>query len=396
MVPVRLSRYLALAWLALVVYASLHPFTGWRDLGLSPLAFFEARWPRWWTGFDLGLNVLAYVPLGYFLTLGLVRPRHRGWAALLATLLATGLSLSLEIIQGWLPTRVPSSLDLACNGLGAALGAALAWRSGHAALAALNTLQQRRLAPVPHADAGLVLLGLWLLTQLTPETLLFGAGDLRSLLGLLGLTSGMSYAAPRFFLIEALVTGSNTVAIGLLCRHLLRTNKRQSLQPALLVLGFLLLALLIRTLAAAVLISPREALAWLTPGASLGLLGGGVLLAATLALPAGTRLILAGLTLMAGAVLVNLAPENPYSAAAMAVWRQGHFFNFNGATRLTASLWPFFALGWLLLALTRRSYTAPPGYPLRPPHVPLASPGSGRHDRQRRVLHAPGQAPRRE
>lgn len=47
---------------------------------------------------------------------------------------------------------------------------------------------------------------------------------------------------------------------------------------------------------------------------------------------------------MAGTVPVNLTPYNPYSVAALAVWRQGHFLNFNGLTRLTASLWPFLAL----------------------------------------------------
>jgi hypothetical protein len=52
---------------------------------------------------------------------------------------------------------------------------------------------------------------------------------------------------------------------------------------------------------------------------------------------------------MAGTVLVNLAPTNPYSAAALAAWRQGHFLNFNGLTRLVASFWPFIALPYLLL-----------------------------------------------
>ena len=51
----------------------------------------------------------------------------------------------------------------------------------------------------------------------------------------------------------------------------------------------------------------------------------------------------------AGAVLVNLAPANPYSIAALATWRQGHFLNFNGLTRLTASLWPFLTLPYLML-----------------------------------------------
>ena len=55
-----------------------------------------------------------------------------------------------------------------------------------------------------------------------------------------------------------------------------------------------------------------------------------------------------------GPVLVNLTPYNPYSVAALAVWRQGHFLNFNGLTRLTATLWPFLALPALVL-LARRT-----------------------------------------
>ena len=65
------------------------------------------------------------------------------------------------------------------------------------------------------------------------------------------------------------------------------------------------------------------------------------------------RLMLAALALMAGAILVNLAPPNPYSAAALAVWRQGHFLNFNGLTRLVATLWPFLTLPFLLLTSRR-------------------------------------------
>ena len=73
-----------------------------------------------------------------------------------------------------------------------------------------------------------------------------------------------------------------------------------------------------------------------------------------LMLPGPWRIALAGLALMAGTVLVNLTPPNPYSVAALAAWRQGHFLNFNGLTRLTASLWPFLALPALIL-LGRRS-----------------------------------------
>lgn len=340
--PSRLPRYLALAYLALVIYASLHPFSGWRDPGLPTLTFLDAGWPRWWTGFDLGINILAYLPLGYLLTLTLSRRPGRWLPALAGALIAALVSFCLESLQSWLPARVPSNLDLASNAAGGAIGALLAYLGGTRALLALARMERRLVAPVPHAELGLVLLGLWLLTQLSPETLLFGAGDLRQLLGL---TPAIAYAAPSFFAIETAVIACNALAIGLLTRTLLADRGA----PAAVLLGFFLVALLIRGLGASVLVSPREAMLWLTPGAGLGLAIGGALLAIGLLLPPTWRLTLAGLALMAGTVLVNLAPANPYSAAALAAWRQGHFLNFNGLTRLVAGFWPFLALPYLTL-----------------------------------------------
>jgi VanZ family protein len=337
-----LPRYLALAYTTLVVYASLHPFSGWRDLGVSSLAFLDAGWPRWWTGFDLAANIVVYIPLGYLLALTLSRYAGRLLPALLGALLACLISFSVEAVQTWLPTRVASNLDLACNSIGALLGAFAAWKSGTQALTWLAGVERRLVAPIPHADAGMVLLGLWLLTQLSPETLLFGAGDLRQLLGL---SPAIAYAPPSFFAIELAIIACNTVAIGLIARTLLAS--RQSVFAVLL--AFFLFALFVRALGAAVLVGPREAMAWLTPGAGLGLSIGAVLLASLLFVPATWRIAIAALALMAGAVLVNLAPANPYSAAALATWRQGHFLNFNGLTRLIAGLWPFLTLPYLML-----------------------------------------------
>jgi hypothetical protein len=57
---------------------------------------------------------------------------------------------------------------------------------------------------------------------------------------------------------------------------------------------------------------------------------------------------------MAAAVLVNLAPQNPYMAAMLKLWQQGHFLNFNGLTRVVATLWPFAATGFLIHLAARR------------------------------------------
>jgi len=58
--------------------------------------------------------------------------------------------------------------------------------------------------------------------------------------------------------------------------------------------------------------------------------------------------------LMAATVLVNLAPPNPYLAATLKVWQQGHFLNFNGLTRLVSSAWPYVALAYLIFLAARR------------------------------------------
>lgn len=337
-----LPRYLALAYTVLVIYASLHPFSGWQDRGVSPLAFLDAGWPRWWTGFDLTVNMLVYVPLGYLLTLAVSRKTGRLLPTLLGACLAAGISFGMEVTQTWLPSRVPSNLDLACNSLGGVIGAIAAYRGGTHALTWLARMERRLVAPIPHAELGLTLIGLWLLTQLSPETLLFGAGDFRQLLGL---SPAIAYAPPSFFAIETVVIACNTVAIGLIARTLLADRA----PPVAVLLAFFLFALLVRATSAAVLIGPRDAMSWLTPGAGLGLAFGGIVLSVTLFLPAAWRVAVAGLALMAGTVLVNLAPTNPYSAAALATWRQGHFLNFNGVTRLVASLWPFLALPYLML-----------------------------------------------
>lgn len=342
----RLPLALALGYVVVISYASLYPLTGWRNVGVPLLAFLSAAWPRYWTVFDLSINVVAYVPLGFLLALSLRRLPGRWSAVPVATLFGSALSLSLECLQNWLPARVPSNLDLACNSAGCAVGAIVAVWNGKRIFRRIGQLQQDLLAQIPYAEAGLVLIGFWLLAQLSPETLLFATGDLRHVLGL---PSALSYAAPSFFVLETGVIACNMLSIGLFVRTMLADRT----QSQMVLLGFFLLALAIRTLAAAVLVEPEDAFVWLTPGAQIGLLAGSVLLAIVLFLPAPIRVALAGVALMAGTALVNLTPPNPYSEAALAAWRQGHFFNFNGLTRWAATLWPFLALPYLT-ALGRR------------------------------------------
>ena len=337
----RLPHYLAIAYCALIIYASLHPFSGWRASGASPFVFLGAAWPRYWTAFDLCTNVAAYIPFGFLLAQSLESRARRPAAALIAFLCGIALSFTMESLQSYLPSRVASHLDLFCNGLGAGLGALLSFSCGRRFFARVFLRAHQHLTLIPHAEYGLVLIGLWLLAQLSPETLLFGTGDLRHLIDI---PSALSYDAPSFFALETGIIVCNTLAIGLIVSlFFTRRDARR------LLMRFLLAALLIRALAINVLVGPQSAFVWFTPGAGAGLLLGSLALILALFLPLPMRAALSGVVLMAGTVLVNLTPFNPYSAAALAVWRQGHFLNFNGLTRLAASFWPFLALPYLIL-----------------------------------------------
>jgi VanZ family protein len=344
-----LARSTFAVYLLLVVYASLYPLSGWRDQGLSAFAYVFAPPPPYVTVFDVIANLAGYVPYGFFCVLAL-QPRLPGRAAL-GTAVASGalLSLSLEAAQSFLPARIASNLDVLCNLCGTLAGAALATRLAPWLLGTglLKRLRATAFLPGATADVGLLLLALWLFTQLNPAMLLFGAGDLRDLLAAPG---GAPYAPELFVSVEALTSAANLVAAAMLLSAIVAPGSR----VRVMVLALVLIALVVKAVAFAILLRAEHVLAWLTPGAWQGLVVGLAAALAAVALPRATRLVLAAMLLMMATVLVNLAPPNPYLAASLTVWQQGHFLNFNGLTRLVSSAWPFAALGYLTWLASRR------------------------------------------
>jgi hypothetical protein len=208
-------------------------------------------------------------------------------------------------------------------------------------------LRQRAFLQGGVIDLGLALMGLWLFIQLNPSSLLFGAGDLRELLG----AREPRGERPAFFItIEALTAAANLTAASLLLSCL--ASPVAAVRAQIVALAGA--ALVVRTAAFAILMRAENVLAWLTHGAQIGLAVGLAVALAAVALPRGLRMILAALLLMVATVLVNLAPANPYLVASLKVWQQGHFLNFNGLTRLVSALWPFAALGYLMYLAGRR------------------------------------------
>ncbi|HEY1221047.1 MAG TPA: VanZ family protein, partial [Bryobacteraceae bacterium] len=94
----------------------------------EPVSLLLHSWPAVWDRFvlrDVVINVLLYMPLGAVACLAWL-PRFPRAAAAAATAFGFALSLSMELLQNYVPGRVTSLSDLATNTLGAAAGALLA------------------------------------------------------------------------------------------------------------------------------------------------------------------------------------------------------------------------------------------------------------------------------
>lgn len=86
--------------------------------------------PRdWYAKKDVLLNIVGFVPFGFFALLSHRSPPPARWLhpLLTATLAGAAVSLIIELGQVWLPSRDSSIRDLACNTAGTAIGVFLAW-----------------------------------------------------------------------------------------------------------------------------------------------------------------------------------------------------------------------------------------------------------------------------
>jgi VanZ family protein len=342
----KLAGYVALAYTLIIVYASLQPFAGWRAPPDEVLHFLTAPWPRYVTAGDIALNVIAYLPLGALLFYALRPPLAAAIACALAIIIAGALSLLLESLQMFLPTRIASNVDLISNSAGAAAGAlgAMLLTLWHNPLAALR---QRAVRADKLGDCGLLVVALWIVLQFQPAPFTLGSGDLRDMLGVAPMFAHTSHS---YLLAEAAVVGLTVIAIGLLITLLTR-SRRYTLRALALTL---LLTFAVKSIAAILLGRASNWLQWLTPGVALGLATGGVLLVLLRWFAPTARAVSAILCLVAGIVIVNLTPENPYQTlpAYLLSVQPTHLNNFSNIVRTLSRCWPFAAF-ILLLALAR-------------------------------------------
>jgi VanZ family protein len=364
------SSAVPLSWLyvALIVYASLYPFAGWRVPGVSPFAFLLLGWPHWWTSFDLVSNLFGYLPLGFLFFVALVRSgRAAGRSAWIASALGTLLSFSMEFLQNYLPQRVSSNVDLALNAAGTALGVGIGlllnWRGG---IERWQKMRERWF--VARSAGGMALLVLWPIGLLFPTAVPFGLGHVLEriqpmLAELLQGTPAEAWTAGWVDAATARAEGValgpagelSVIVLGLVAPCLVAfTIAVPGWRRAALVLGATALGVGATTLSTALNFGPQHAIAWTTAQALQGVLVG-MATAALLSLVPGRVAASFGLiALTALVMLVAQAPADPYFAQSLQAWEQGRFIRFHGAAQWVGWVWPYAAMTYLLARLAAR------------------------------------------
>ncbi len=352
------ARPLSWIYAALIVYASLYPFEGWRDQGIAPWSYVSAPLPKYWTQFDVVSNVLGYAPLGFLLALTRLRLRARIAAVWFAVLLAALLSLSMESLQSFLPMRVPSNLDALLNVLGALLGAVLA-----RVLLAMGWLERwsrfRAHWFVPHSSGALALMATWPLALLFPAPVPFGLGQvLERLEDVLAQwlmdTPWLEWLPLREVELQPLLQINEVLCIGLgalLPVMLAYSVVRQRWQRAWSLGLGLVAGVGASALSAVLTYGPEHAWDWVTPEVHMGLVLAGVMGVLAMRAPARMAQVLALTFLVWQLGMLNNASADVYFSQTVQTWEQGRFIRFHGLIQWLGWLWPYGLLWHLLWAI---------------------------------------------
>jgi len=351
---------------ALIVYATLHPWTGWH---WPERQVFHWLLPKLGheVANDLVANILGYLPFGLILCVAHLRSGRGPVAAAVLTLLAgSAMSYTLELIQYALPQRVPSITDWMLNTLGAAWGA-LAAVTIHALglVEVWHRLRERWF--IPQAGHGLALLSLWPLGLLFPPPLPLGEGQLlpRVRITLMEWTQDTPFQAwilpadPLMMwasfhsavvssswlpLLEALTTTAGLMAPMCVACAVARPRALRLLLMSMLVL----VAIGATALSTALNFGPTHAFSWLTLPSAFGLLLGAFGGALLVDRSRTTCAVLGVLVVLSLIGLIHLAPMDPYYAQTLQSWENGRFIRFHGLSRWFGLLWPYVALLWLI------------------------------------------------
>lgn len=343
------SAYLfSLLYGLLLAYGTLYPLSGWTTPPVNPWALLLGARTGFPSRADILTNVLVYLPFGLLLAHAFARPLSRLSAVALTTLVGSVLSTGLEYGQAFLPGRDPSRLDIALNASGTFICAVLAigLRPEVPTGRWLTDLCRKYMQSDRVAILGLITLGLWALSQLTPLVPSFDVGNLRQ--GLKPLWHTLQ-GAVAFDAAHATVYGLSTLGLGVIAHSLFRPPHR----GFWLFTGFCFTILLLK-----VPVVSRQLSLEAVSGVTTALLLVGVLTRMRLTLARVT----AALALLGAVAVEALRPApDPLATTASFNWIPftGHLTHpLIGLADMLAGAWPFVALSYLAITSRSRSPVA--------------------------------------
>jgi VanZ family protein len=336
---IQLVTFLTVGYAFFIVYASLSPFTGWQKRGLDFLDVLRAPLYLTYTPFDATVNFLAYLPFGLLITFKLRKNYSVGESVVAGCIIGIFLSVTMEFLQMYLPTRISSNVDLLTNSLGVFFGAIIAvsitswtgiflrgeyWRH--------HIFHQGK-----EVDFGLALLALWMFGQINPS------------LEMLGNISVGEFVRHPFEVPVAVEFDAwgifavilNVMMLGSLMLTILRAQQK-ILGSLLTVLG---IVIIIKLFAAAVLLKSWALLLWMNSEAVWGIVFGLV----WIFIIQWTKnvIISVGVFSSLGSfLLVNFAPNsnNTLATKSLYQWQYGHLLTYTGLAQTIAMIFPLLLL----------------------------------------------------
>ena len=332
---------------ALIVYASLYPFSGWQ---IPAVTSWQSLWSRYYAEFDVSINFLSYVPLGFLAAAAWSLRGSRTRAFVFALLCGAILSLLLEVLQLYLPTRVTSLIDWLANSAGTACGALLCLSpAGEKLRFSMQDWRARIFLADSTVEVGLVLILVWVLAQINPSVPFFEAGNM---INRLTASWKVNPYDPLFLIPQIVGIGLNACGFALFVSVLLKTR----VHSMLMVVIVLALGLSLKLIAAGLMLKAPLLENWLGPASVLGVGAG---LGAALPLLAFTRrlrVFMALLLVFAGALMSKMA--SIYDAfnetLQLFSWPYGQLSNFASLTHYLHEIWPLLALAFLAFYFVRR------------------------------------------
>jgi Predicted integral membrane protein len=355
----RLPHVLAALYGLAIVYASLEPFSPW--LAPAPgTPFFLFGAPIRWVRYDAVLNILAYVPFGFFVAL-LARGAPPGRRIASTLVIGAAMSFAMESLQMYIPPRIASAYDLGTNTIGALIGAVAATAlAGNARTRrSFYRARARLFLPGHLGDIGLGLLILWLVAQMNPGIPLFAVTfdtDTVSAVGATMVATPAPHDTASEF-VQAAGSAFQVLGVGLFATLLLRRRRH----AGWIVLAMIVGALVLKGVAAAIMLKPTLWQTWIKPGAVIGISVGVVLLTVAIALPRPVQVALCAIALLSSLGAPVLAPEtlSGRAPAALFDWHYGQLLNYNGLTRTALLAWPVMTAAWLFALAGRPAWGKP-------------------------------------